>query len=391
LFTIASRTVAVVASAAAISSAAGCGGGGSSRAIPEPGAALVKVTADKTAVAAAPDELLVWAYDDHGRLWDRVRVPEQGALALRGPSDYGTLLIQPGAIDGPLRVHVRGLAAGVRVADGAVSVSASQRGKSAIELQLAATPMIDADEDDVPDAIDDCPAMANPNQGGCGVAPEGTDDGAVTDASDASTDGKDIDGGGTPDGDGGAPDAGGKETGEKDGPDDEVDARSDGSAGDGGCVAGAGAGGAAVCPQSNGGPCASNGQCTSGVCADGVCCNMGCAGACRSCNQPAALGMCQAYVSGADPERECGSGAACNGAGACTALPDMKKANGQPCSATAQCVSGFCADGVCCNSACGDACQSCSTGACVAVKRADDVPQCTGTKTCNPRGDCVAN
>jgi len=388
--TIASRAVAVMASAAAISAVGGCGGG-STRAIPEPGAALVKITADDMTVGGAPDELLVWAYDDHGRLWDGVRVPEQGALALHGPRDYGTLLIQPGAIDGALRVHVRGLAAGARVADGAVSVAASQRGTATIELQLAATPMIDADGDDVPDAIDDCPAMANPAQGGCGVAPEPTDDGAVSDASDATG----PDDGGMPDGDGGAPDAGapdagGQETGAEDGSADTVDARSDGPAGDGSCTP-AGAGGAAVCPQPNGGPCTSKDQCTSGVCADGVCCDTGCTGACRSCNQPGAEGKCQAYTSGADPERECGTGAACNGAGACAALPDMKKANGQPCSGTAQCVSGFCADGVCCNSACGDPCQSCTTGACVAVKHADDVPQCTGTKSCNPRGECVAN
>jgi len=161
----------------------------------------------------------------------------------------------------------------------------------------------------------------------------------------------------------------------------------DGAAADGAC--GGGSGGAAACPQANGAPCASNDQCTSGVCADGVCCNTGCTGACRSCNQPATVGTCQAYTSGADPERECGTGAACNGAGACAQLPDMKMANGQPCSGPTQCVSGFCADGVCCNSACGDACQSCSTGTCSSVKRADDVPQCTGTKTCNPKGDCV--
>ncbi|HEY8926806.1 MAG TPA: hypothetical protein VIU64_20625, partial [Polyangia bacterium] len=180
--------MAMVASAAAISSGAGCGRGAGGSAVPEPGAALVKVTADAAVVAAAPDELRVWAYDDHGRLWDGVRVPELGALVPRGPGDYGTLLIQPGVIDGALRVHIRGLAAGVRVADGAASVDASLRGKATVELQLTATPMTDSDDDGVPDAIDDCPGVANPNQGGCAVLPEPPSDGALVDAADASAD-----------------------------------------------------------------------------------------------------------------------------------------------------------------------------------------------------------
>ncbi|HEY8922952.1 MAG TPA: hypothetical protein VIU64_01155, partial [Polyangia bacterium] len=160
-----------------------------------------------------------------------------------------------------------------------------------------------------------------------------------------------------------------------------------------GGVAGSGSGGrggGSGALQPNGAPCASSAQCTSGVCADGSCCDVACGGACRSCNQPGAVGSCRAYASGTDPERECTTGSTCNGAGACVALPDMKKANGQPCSGATQCVSGFCADGVCCNTACGDACQSCTTGTCLAVKRADDAPQCTGTKTCNPKGECVA-
>jgi len=265
---IASTGAAVWAGAAVLSGLAGCGGGGKGGAVPEPGAALLKVTADETTLAAAPDELRVWAYDDHGRLWDAVRVPEQGALALRGPGDYGTLLIQPGAIDGALRIHVRGLAAGVRAADAVVSVDASQRGKATVELQLSTIPLIDADADDVPDAIDDCVGQANPNQGGCSLAPEATDDGAVLDASDASADAGAVEAGGMPDGADAGPDIGGGETGAPDGPGDAVDARSDAGAGDAvsdGAASDActsGAGGAGPCPQPNGAPCASNGQCT---------------------------------------------------------------------------------------------------------------------------------
>lgn len=54
-----------------------------------------------------------------------------------------------------------------------------------------------------------------------------------------------------------------------------------------------------------------------------------------------------------------------------------------------QCASGLCADGVCCDAACDQVCQTCGSGACLPVKKADDVPECAGATTCNPRGSCV--
>jgi len=80
----------------------------------------------------------------------------------------------------------------------------------------------------------------------------------------------------------------------------------------------------------------------------------------------------------------------CNGAGACgKAPPPTSKANGELCGAAGECMSGFCTDGVCCNSACNAPCQSCSTGACQAVKSGQDVPECVSPKTCNSHGSCV--
>ena len=66
------------------------------------------------------------------------------------------------------------------------------------------------------------------------------------------------------------------------------------------------------------------------------------------------------------------------------------KTQGMPCGAAGECGSGFCKDGVCCNSACTDACNSCSTGKCTEVKNAPDDPECTAPMTCNSRGKCVA-
>jgi hypothetical protein len=66
------------------------------------------------------------------------------------------------------------------------------------------------------------------------------------------------------------------------------------------------------------------------------------------------------------------------------------KAQGKPCGAADECTSGFCKDGICCNSACTDACNSCATGKCTEVKSAPDDPECIAPMTCNNKGKCVA-
>ena len=54
----------------------------------------------------------------------------------------------------------------------------------------------------------------------------------------------------------------------------------------------------------------------------------------------------------------------------------------------AKCVTGFCKDGVCCNTACTSACNNCSTGSCSQVKNAEDVPECSGSYICDNNGVC---
>jgi hypothetical protein len=65
------------------------------------------------------------------------------------------------------------------------------------------------------------------------------------------------------------------------------------------------------------------------------------------------------------------------------------KAKGVACGAAGECASGFCKDGVCCNSACTDACNSCSTGTCTAIKSGVDAPECIAPMSCNNKGKCV--
>jgi hypothetical protein len=144
-----------------------------------------------------------------------------------------------------------------------------------------------------------------------------------------------------------------------------------------------------LCQKPQGSNCELSSECASGNCADGVCCNNACLGPCRSCDQPSEAGTCQGYPSDTDPMLECPSGSFCNGLGACGPITPPTIENGQPCIAAKQCLSGFCADGVCCNTACTGVCKTCATGKCTAVKKTDDPPRCTDTKTCDNQGTCV--
>ena len=76
--------------------------------------------------------------------------------------------------------------------------------------------------------------------------------------------------------------------------------------------------------------------------------------------------------------------------------PDTGRELGSPCVVGSQCGSGFCADGVCCASACTDACRSCSLpehpGQCVSVSAGQDNPHAvcaqTAASSCGLDGTC---
>lgn len=329
----------------------------------EPGAVLLDVSVDPG--VTTPDELRVFVYDDTGALWNDARVPAAGALAPETATHLGTVLIQPGATQGKLRVHVRGFVASARVGDGTLSIPAATRGP--FELRLDAALPRDDDGDEVPDAIDDCPGVSNPEQRACPGTSDGGDAGGRDDAGGdaAMSDGRD-----TPVSDGGE--------------------GRDAPASDGG-VDGINCDAARACNRSIGAACTDGMQCASSFCVDGVCCGNACVGPCRSCNQPNNDGTCQPYGQGTDPGAECTGGATCNGAGACGAPTGGLEPNGQLCGAATDCASGFCKDGVCCNNACDGDCRTCETGTCSDVKRKPDPPECAGTMTCNPTGKCVLN
>ncbi len=132
-----------------------------------------------------------------------------------------------------------------------------------------------------------------------------------------------------------------------------------------------------ACKESNGQTCSAGSDCASGFCADGYCCNSACSGACNSCD--ATPGTCSLKAAGSAGNPSCapyqctGANAACptscandaqcvaarfcnTSAGTC----DLDQADGATCTASSQCTSGHCVDGVCCDTACTGSCQACS-------------------------------
>lgn len=109
----------------------------------------------------------------------------------------------------------------------------------------------------------------------------------------------------------------------------------------------------------------------------GCCTNMDCTGSCMACNTTTRT--CAAVKGMDDPTGRC--------AGTCDAGGVCKAKQGQSCTAATQCVTGNCADGVCCNSACSGSCEFCNgttPGTCSFVSGAPRAghPACGGTGTC---------
>jgi hypothetical protein len=132
----------------------------------------------------------------------------------------------------------------------------------------------------------------------------------------------------------------------------------------------------------NGASCIVAAECASGDCVDAICCGDASCGACESCGVPGTLGTCAPVPRlASDVDSNCSGTQACDGAGHCLAI------TGQLCGAASECLSGFCADGVCCATGCTDQCYSCNqtAGMCMPVGGVEDnnaSATCSGAKTC---------
>jgi hypothetical protein len=130
-------------------------------------------------------------------------------------------------------------------------------------------------------------------------------------------------------------------------------------------------GGRCTPKQPSGGACQDATACTTGACVDGHCCATPSCGSCSACTGP--MGTCQKVTAAPDPD-------SCTGTSACDASGMCKKQIGSACSRNGDCLSGFCADKVCCNSACNAPCQSCklpgAAGTCGTPSFAADPKNC---------------
>lgn len=100
--------------------------------------------------------------------------------------------------------------------------------------------------------------------------------------------------------------------------------------------------------------------------------------------KPCTKDVCTAGVPSNPPEAintPCGGGSICNAAGIC------QKADGGACSAANDCQSGFCVEGYCCNSACGQKCKACNVpgflGICSTVPAGYADDSCPAPQSCD--------
>jgi MYXO-CTERM domain-containing protein len=103
-------------------------------------------------------------------------------------------------------------------------------------------------------------------------------------------------------------------------------------------------------PLATGGACTAAGECVSGLC-DHACCASACSGVCKGC--AVGTGACGPVVGADDPDT-------CTGVHTCDATGACKLKDGQGCTQSTDCASGYCVDEVCCHTACTGLCQACA-------------------------------
>jgi hypothetical protein len=129
--------------------------------------------------------------------------------------------------------------------------------------------------------------------------------------------------------------------------------------------------------------CRFDAECATGFCTDGVCCDRRCDGKCEGCSAARKTtgedGVCGAVPPGRDIAGRCFTAA------------------GKACKDAIECATGFCAQGVCCDSSCTGQCQACNQmatlGVCSPIKEGACGAACDGAHTLkqvgSPDVDCA--
>lgn len=150
------------------------------------------------------------------------------------------------------------------------------------------------------------------------------------------------------------------------------------------------------CEGENGDGCGVTDECESNECVEGVCCDTACEMKCYSClgtKTDGDDGTCATVTPGTpDPGNDMND--TCGGDEACDADQDCAPENGTGCADPSECASNLCVEGVCCNDACDEGCESClgantagSDGECLDVDKDGD-PKDFCAADCNGFGAC---
>jgi hypothetical protein len=169
---------------------------------------------------------------------------------------------------------------------------------------------------------------------------------------------------------------------------------------------------AGLCTDMTGPTCGTNGKCQAGACqkyAKGTACAGSTCPAATTTFTPAstcdgsgacvtpAASSCFPFKCGASVcKGACAADADCASPAVCISGSCGLKGLGKTCADNTECLSKFCAQGVCCNSSCNGSCESCglagSMGACTNVANGATDPQGTcqsqGSATCGTDGRC---
>lgn len=146
-----------------------------------PTSVLLRVEAEEG--VTPPDVLAIWVFAAEGRVVSGEQFPlcdDPSTCKVELPDD---VVLYPKQEEGMLRLLVQGQKAGAITGEGTTEVELERGKQKKATVVLQAGPLPDGDRDGVPDEIDNCPNLPNPDQGPCspdGGLPDGGAD-AVSD------------------------------------------------------------------------------------------------------------------------------------------------------------------------------------------------------------------